>query len=65
MPKKQELRIAELQCIANGHRFPAQVWHWVYYVADIDEPVAAEVMNTDGVRCPYPNCGSPADIAKG
>jgi hypothetical protein len=53
MPKKRELRTAELQCLDNGHRFPARVWHWVHYVEGSDEPVGWAVINTEGVRCPY------------
>ena len=63
LPEKQELRTVELQCIANGHRFPREVWCWVHYLEGSDEPVFWKVIHTTGVRCPQ--CGSPANEAKG
>ena len=62
-PKKRVLRTAELECIDNGHRFTAQVWHWAHFVEGVNMPVAWSVISTEGVRCP--ECGSRADVAKG
>jgi hypothetical protein len=53
---KREVRLAELRCLDNGHRFKARVSQVGHCVAEEPEPAVWVVESTEGVTCPF--CGS-------
>jgi hypothetical protein len=61
MRKQQELRPVTMKC-DNGHRFVWQLWYKLHYVAQLDAPVNATLMNYVPVPCQVPGCGARAVV---
>jgi len=53
---KREMRLAELRCLDNDHRYKARAPQVGHYVAEEREPAVWVVESTEGVTWPF--CGS-------
>jgi hypothetical protein len=53
---KREMRLAELRCLDNGHRYKARVPQVGRFVAEETKPSNWVVESTEGITCPF--CGS-------